>query len=128
MNKHLIVIGTVVLLLVVGLSGCVDREAETQDETPDNKTSNNLVGLWKRESDNYYEQYYENGTFQPFMEYNNYVGGSYYTYTYNNNTCIQTIYETSIWDIEWLGSNMFNKTLRETGDSYIYNRVASLPT
>ena len=80
MNKHLIVIGTAVLLLAVGLSGCVDREAEKQEETPDNEPSSSLVGLWKRESDNYYEQYYENGTFQPFMEYNNYAGGSYYTY------------------------------------------------
>jgi len=41
MNKHLIVIGTAVLLLVVGLSGCTDNVL--------NPEMNGFVGTWKYE-------------------------------------------------------------------------------
>jgi len=32
MNKHLIVIGTAVLLLTIGLSGCTDETTESNNE------------------------------------------------------------------------------------------------
>jgi hypothetical protein len=122
MNKHLIVIGTAVLLLVVGLSGCI--------ETEDNEPSNSIVGLWKRESDSLHYQYYINGTRQIFTEYNNYSGGAYYQYTYKNNVLTKKLDSVSseFWDIEWLDSDTFTETSRDTGSSYVFNRVVSLPT
>ena len=59
MKKHLMVFGLVIILLIVGFSGCVDE-----------KPSNSIVGLWKRESDSLHYQYYINGTRQIFTEYN----------------------------------------------------------
>ena len=52
MNKHLIVIGTAVLLLAVGLSGCVEQDI-----------SDKIIGVWEFEQTgimiNY--QFFKNG-------------------------------------------------------------------
>jgi len=118
MKKNLMVFGLVIILLIVGFSGCVDE-----------KPSNSIVGLWKRESDSLHYQYYINGTRQIFTEYNNYSGGAYYSYTYKNNVLTKQPYSVSseIWDIEWLDSDTFTETSRDTGSIYIFNRVAGLP-
>ena len=39
MNKHLIVIGVVIVLLAVGLSGCVDNPFQSEEDK--------LLGTWK---------------------------------------------------------------------------------
>ena len=44
MKKHLIVIGIVVLLLVVGFSGCVEQDNEESNEQ-DNEESRSIVGI-----------------------------------------------------------------------------------
>ena len=123
MNKKILIILGITILLLIPLTGCVDELSE------DNKPNNSIVGLWKRESDSLHEQYYINGTRQIFTEYNNYSGGDYYSYTYKNN--ILTKYYDSvsseIWDIEWLDSDTFTETSRDTGAINTFKRVASVP-
>jgi len=48
MNKHLIVIGTVVLLLAVGLSGCVENSNNNDDETSNLKFEETILGTWTK--------------------------------------------------------------------------------
>jgi len=125
MKKNLIVFGIVIILLIVGLSGCVDRSEEKKDDGP----SYSIIGLWKREGDSLHYQYYINGTYQIFTEYNNYSGGAYYLYTYKNNVLTKQVdsVSDSIWDIDWSDSDTFTQTPRDTGSIYIFNRVAGLP-
>ena len=54
MNKHLIVIGVVILLLAVGLSGCSESSIEDDIE-------NKILGSWER-NDGTIWTFYENGT------------------------------------------------------------------
>jgi len=118
MKKHLIVIGITLVLLIVGLSGCVDE-----------KPSNSIVGLWKREGDSLHYQFYINGTYQIFTEYNNYSGGAYYSYTYKNNVLTKQLDSVSseFWDIEWSDSDTFTETSRDTVTVHVFKRVESLP-
>ncbi len=44
MNKHLIVIGMTLMLLIVGLSGCVEQDNEESNEQ-DNEESRSIVGI-----------------------------------------------------------------------------------
>jgi len=125
MNKKLIIIIGIIILLLIPFIGCVDRLAETKA----NKPSISIVGLWKRESDNLHVQYHINGTRQIFTEYDNFTKSDFYSYSYKDNI-LTKYYDSvsySIWDIEWLDSDMFNETSRDTGSINVFKRVSSLP-
>jgi len=125
MNNKLIFIIGVIFFLLIPFIGCVDRLAETKD----NKPSISIVGLWKRESDNFHVQYHINGTHQIFTEYDNFTKSDFYSYSYKDNI-LTKYYDSvsySIWDIEWLDSDMFNETSRDTGSINVFKRVSSLP-
>jgi inhibitor of cysteine peptidase len=53
MNKHLIVIGTVVLLLVVGLSGCVDDYVHGTGTIQYNDFEGGFYGIVGDDEENY---------------------------------------------------------------------------
>lgn len=46
MNKHQIIILVAVLLVVVGLSGCIDTESDTSKEKELNTEESKFVGTW----------------------------------------------------------------------------------
>ena len=75
MKKHLIVIGTVVLLLVVGFSGCMDYSSPKSD----------IEGIWYEHKINGEWNFLENGTL--YFTYDDIIYGmkwdmdSYYVYT-----------------------------------------------
>jgi len=124
-KKHLSVFSMVIILLIVGFSGCIDSSEEKKDDG----SSYSIIGFWKREGDSLHYQYFINGTYQIFTEYNNYSGGAYYSYAYKNNVLTKQIdlVSDSFWDIKWSDSDTFTQTPRDSGSTYIFNRVAGLP-
>jgi hypothetical protein len=63
MNKKVsIVICTVILLIILGLSGCIENsDVEINNTTPDTFVEK-IVGLWERTKDNRTFHYFLNGT------------------------------------------------------------------
>ena len=53
MNKHLIVIGTVILLLVVGLSGCLDNYVEGTGRIQYNDFEGGFYGIVSDDGEHY---------------------------------------------------------------------------
>jgi hypothetical protein len=77
MNKQFIIIGVVLLLLIVGLSGCsTENNNENQLNNPLTTEMGRFIGLWKTnpENINWTFNFFSNGTFQR-ME--GVVGGNY---------------------------------------------------
>jgi len=80
MKKQLIIVGIIILLLTVGLSGC---EEESTDDT------NKFIGTWRNLEDNSTENlwtFYDNGTMKVIANYwNGESNTSWGTFSVENN-------------------------------------------
>jgi hypothetical protein len=77
MKKQFIIIGVVIVLIIVGLSGCsTQNNNQNQNNNNVNPERNSFIGVWKTDPiDNYWTlELYSNGTFKRM---DGVVGGQY---------------------------------------------------
>lgn len=120
-----IAIGVIFLLAMIGLSGCIQSDDSGNSGTVYQNVS--IIGYWKSTSTNYYMRFYENGTYQTFVDWKNYVPSEYYKYEYNDTVlkAFETI--TKIYTIDWEDEDTMIQTLQVTNTSASYIRVDGLP-
>ena len=120
MKKQLMIVGIIVLLIFVGLTGCTEKEIS--DET-------RLIGVWEKSSEDYiyYFRYNSSHTWDTSYEYEGItysIGDG--TWNISNNKLIITwthpITETHI--IDYVFSNNYNTITQNdaTGYSIVLNR------
>ena len=111
MNKHLIVIGIVILLLAVGLSGCEEQKNKGNIEM--------FIGVWEITEGPAYNPDNINTTWE-FHNNGSFKKTNVWSYNFSNETSTHTQIIWALWDIE-TGKLFLN---RKPGSYKLFNNVS----
>lgn len=124
----------ILLLLCVAMLACLMPSCKNNDSEP---SGTGIAGRWKWTFENgYWLLTLPSNTAGEGSCYTYYndpkegveSGTQYFSYSYNEETCIVTVYirdeEGHVYrqynEVEWVGTNMFYYTIYEDGDEYTY--------